>query len=260
MFFENEHISFSILEVHYLSQRNINMLNSGRNFSGLSYRLRADTVLKTSSKEHELGDNSVVFVPAGVDYSRVSAVDEMIVIRLDSVSYSGRDIESFVPRDPTVISALFHRILECWNNKEPGYKYRCAAILYEILAECYAENYVSKPADSAIGRSVDFMLSSYTRHDLTISEIAAKSFMSEVYFRRLFKAEYGTSPQKYIISLRIKHAADLISTGYYSLTEVAEMSGYTDYKYFSAEFKRSSGVSPSEYARDNISAAGRNAL
>ena len=71
--------------------------------------------------------------------------------------------------------------------------------------------------------------------------------MSEVYFRRLFKAEFGISPQKYIINLRMQNAVGLISTGYYSLQEVAYMSGYKDYKYFSVEFKRLMGVSPSGY-------------
>ena len=82
---------------------------------------------------------------------------------------------------------------------------------------------------------------------LTIADVAKRSFMSEVYFRKLFREEYGTSPQKYIVNLRIQNAAGLISTGYYSLKEVALMSGYNDYKYFSVEFKRIMGASPSEY-------------
>ncbi|MBQ4150610.1 MAG: helix-turn-helix transcriptional regulator, partial [Clostridia bacterium] len=65
--------------------------------------------------------------------------------------------------------------------------------------------------------------------------------------RKIFKAEYGISPQKYIINLRIQKATELIETGDYSLKEVALLSGYNDYKYFSAEFKRLLGVSPSEY-------------
>ena len=64
---------------------------------------------------------------------------------------------------------------------------------------------------------------------------------------KLFKAEYGFSPQKYIIHLRIQYAKQLISTGYYSVKEIALMSGYTDYKYFSTEFKKQVGVSPSDY-------------
>ena len=90
-------------------------------------------------------------------------------------------------------------------------------------------------------------MKNYKKSDLSIKEIADKSFMSEVYFRKLFKEEYGISPQKYIIDLRIQNAVGLISVGYYSLKEIAYMSGYNDYKYFSVEFKKIVGVSPSEY-------------
>ena len=87
-----------------------------------------------------------------------------------------------------------------------------------------------------------------------MGEAAARSFMSEVHFRNLFKAEYGVSPQKYIIDLRIQNAVLLISMGYFSLKEVAFMSGYNDYKYFSVEFKRKMGISPSKYIYDYVDA------
>ena len=92
-----------------------------------------------------------------------------------------------------------------------------------------------------------FILKHFNNPDLTLKEIADKSFISEVYFRKLFKKEFGVSPQKYIINLRIQKATELISTGYYSLKETASMCGYTDYKYFSTEFKKQMGVPPSKY-------------
>ena len=85
------------------------------------------------------------------------------------------------------------------------------------------------------------------KHAVSIKELADRSFMSEVSFRKLFKKKYGVSPQRFIINLRMQNAAGLISTGYYSLKEVALMSGYEDYKYFSVEFKKTTGVSPSKY-------------
>lgn len=71
--------------------------------------------------------------------------------------------------------------------------------------------------------------------------------MSEVYFRKLFKKEFNTSPKKYVIDSRIKHAVSLINSGLYTLKEIASLCGYTDYKYFSVEFKKMTGKSPSEY-------------
>lgn len=247
MFFEKESISFNILDVLKLNQRNINMHNTERNFSALSYRFRSDAVLKTESGTYPVGDNCVCYFPARLNYSRIAEVDEMIIVHFDTTNYSGRAIEFFEPKNPNTIAPLFRKILDCWRKKEVGYRLRASAILYEIFAECYAQAYVEAEATSKIQKSLDFIAKNYKKSDLSIKEIADKSFMSEVYFRKLFKKEYGTSPQKYIINMRIQNALGLISTGYYSLTEVAYLCGYNDYKYFSVEFKKHVGISPSEY-------------
>jgi len=250
VFFEKDLLSFNILDVLELKQQNVDMLNSGRNFSALSFRLRSDAVLTSKTKKYSMKDHCVAYFPARVDYSRAATVDEMIVVHFDTISYNTKEIEYFIPDDPAALSRLFRDILDVWNKKELGYKYKCSALLCEIFAECYRQNYVSKSQSSKIRNSVEYLLKNYKRSDLSIKEIADKSFMSEVYFRRLFKKEYGISPQKYIIDLRIQNAVGLISAGYYSLKEIAYMSGYNDYKYFSVEFKKNMGISPSEYVYD----------
>ena len=247
MFFEKEILSFHILDVLEIKQNNVSTFNTGRNFNALSFRFRADAYLRTEKNEYHMRENFVSYVPARLNYSRVATVDEMIVIHFETVNYHTENVEYFQPKNPEVLAKLFRKILDCWNRKELGYKYKCSAILCEIFAECYTENYVPTIQNSKIQNSVEYMLANYKKSDLTIKEIAKQSFMSEVYFRKLFKEEHGLSPQKYIVQLRIQHAVGLISTGYYSLNEIAYMSGYNDYKYFSVEFKKAIGVSPSEY-------------
>lgn len=247
MFFEKELLSFNILDVLYLDQENINMVNSGRNFSALSFRYRADTLIKVQKEEYHLLDNFVSYFPARVDYERKSIKDKMIVVHFETHDYNAKNIEYFEAANPQILAQLFQEILDCWNNKEVGYKFKCSAIFYEILAECYAQNYEPHIQNSKIQPSVDYLYKNYKNSDLTIKDVADKSFISEVYFRKLFKEEYGISPQKYLVNLRIQNAAGLISMGYYSLQEVAYMSGYNDYKYFSTEFKKVFGISPSEY-------------
>ena len=247
MFFEEDLLTFHILDVLELKQQNVNMLNSGRNFNALSFRFRSDAVLLTKTKTYSMKDNYVSYFPARLDYTRVAKEDEMIVVHFDTTTYHTQCIEFFEARQPEKLSRLFREILDCWNKKEITYRYQCSAILYEIFAECYAQNYKQETQNSKIQPSIEHILKHYKSSDLSIKEIADKSFMSEVYFRKLFKEEYGISPRKYIINLRIQNAVGLISTGYYSLKEVAYMSGYNDYKYFSVEFKKAMGVSPSEY-------------
>lgn len=247
MFFEKENISFNLLDVLKINQTNNNIYNLNRNFNALSFRTRADTELITDNKNYHLKDNSVTYVPARLNYRRTATKDELIVIHFDSTDYRTEEIETFDPDNYEKLKQLFEDILICWNKKELGYKYKCSSIFYEILAECYVQNFKLKNQDSKIQKSIDYLLKNFKDPDLTIEKIAKKSFVSEVYFRKLFKKEYGVSPQKYIVNLRIQNAMGLISAGYYSLKEIAYMSGYNDYKYFSVEFKKLIGISPSEY-------------
>lgn len=247
MFFEKELISFNILEIIEIDQENVKMKNTNRNFNALSFRFESDTHFKTENTEISISKNSVVYIPARLDYYRYSKVDKLIVIHFDTPDYQTQNIEFFFPENPQILADLFRKILNCWNMKEIGYQYKASAVLYEILAECHKQNHTEKSIDSKIKNSVDYILKNYKNSKISIKEIAECSFVSEVYFRKLFKKEYGISPQKYIISLRIQYARGLLSAGYYSLKEVAYLSGYNDYKYFSLEFKKAVGISPSEY-------------
>ena len=73
--------------------------------------------------------------------------------------------------------------------------------------------------------------------------------MSETYFRRIFLRNFGISPIKYINNLKIDRAKDLITSGYYSISEAAEASGFHDNAYFTRKFKEATGVTPLEYKK-----------
>ena len=84
-------------------------------------------------------------------------------------------------------------------------------------------------------------------NDFSLTIAAGKSFVSEQYFRRLFKKEFNISPKQYVIKRRIEYAKALIITRYFSIQEISNLCGYNDQKHFSAEFKKITGVSPSKY-------------
>lgn len=247
MFFENESLSFNILDVIALKQEQIHMFNKKRKFCALSFRFCADATLKTAAQTLHAGDHTLCFIPEGLDYARSGPKDELIAVHFNAINCPTDGIELFHPKNPETIAGLFRKMQDCWNRREPGFKYQCSALLYEILAECCRQTRRTPSSNPKIRKSVEYLLAHYKDPALTIRAAAEQSYISEVYFRRLFKAEFGLSPQKYVIHLRIQYAVSLITAGYYSLKEVAFLSGYNDYKYFSAEFRRIKGVAPSEY-------------
>ena len=248
MIFKRDNLSFRLINVFELQQQNVKCINKSRNFHAISFRLHANAWLKTKTQIVHAQDNCVSYLPANVDYERVAYTDELIAVHFDLNDYRASDIQYFNPKNPEKLKNLFLQIAEEWKKRELGYIHKCSALLHEIFAECYIQTYNPTQKNSKIQNSVTYMEKHFKNPELSIGEIAQQSFMSEVYFRQIFRSEFGISPQKYLVGLRIQHAANLISTGYYSLQEVAYLSGYNDYKYFSVEFKKINGISPSKYA------------
>ncbi len=86
----------------------------------------------------------------------------------------------------------------------------------------------------------------YYNRDIGLNELADRVGMSTAYLSVLFKSEVGTSYVKYLTDLRIKHAKKLLKEGY-KVSEVSEMVGYNNYRYFCDIFKKCVGKTPNEY-------------
>ncbi|MDO5574536.1 MAG: response regulator [bacterium] len=82
--------------------------------------------------------------------------------------------------------------------------------------------------------------------DISLNELAERVKMNPVYLSSLFKEETGISYVKYLTDLRLQKAKTLLTEGYL-VTEVSEMVGYHNYRYFCDIFKKNTGMTPNEY-------------
>ena len=73
---------------------------------------------------------------------------------------------------------------------------------------------------------------------------AAAVGLSPNYFSHLFKKVRGQGFKDHLNAVRIEKARTLLATGGHKVYEVAQMVGFSDYKYFSAVFKKVTGTSP----------------
>ena len=89
------------------------------------------------------------------------------------------------------------------------------------------------------------------KEDINISTVAEQLQISEGYLSRVFKKETDYTFTTYLTWYRMKKAMTLLKDCRVKVYEVAEQVGYSDTAYFSAQFKKVTGISPSEYQDRN---------
>lgn len=170
----------------------------------------------------------------------------------------------------TALDAIITQGTQCFKGRAPGDTVRgmvlCEGVSGDTLSRLrkQIELFLIDVADGNAlpltakdaRRDTEFLavtafLSRNLASPLTLSQIAVGCSMSVSKLKLLFREKAGTGPIDYLIRLRIDRARELIRTGKYTQTEIAECVGFTSLHYFSRTFKKITGFSPSEYAKSN---------
>lgn len=120
--------------------------------------------------------------------------------------------------------------------KDVSKRLKCAYQKYSV------QNY-SYPVKRAVN-----VIHSCRYEKLSASVVAEKSKVERTYLAKIFKAETGQTLTEYIRQVKMELAEELLQTDAYHLTEIAELLGYTNYPYFSKQFKEYFGVAPDKYS------------
>ncbi len=87
---------------------------------------------------------------------------------------------------------------------------------------------------------------------ITVSEVAGSVDMSDAAFCRYFKKYTGKTFTNYLNEYRIMHACRLLRENNRSITDIAYLSGFSNFSYFNRVFKKSVNQSPSQYRKTII--------
>ena len=97
-------------------------------------------------------------------------------------------------------------------------------------------------------------LQEHLAEEVSLSVLAEEFHLSAQYISQLFKNEIGVGFLAYLTNIRMERAKQLLLSTSLSIAEVSEQSGYSDYRVFTKVFKKSEGITPSQYRRDFIAA------
>lgn len=108
---------------------------------------------------------------------------------------------------------------------------------------------VTEQGTSDVTEKIKKYVKEHIQEEISMGDIAEVVYLNPQYMVRLFKKKEGISILEYITNTRIKMASDLLRKTDYSIYQVAGLTGYSNYSYFSRVFKKIIGKSPQEYKK-----------
>jgi AraC family transcriptional regulator len=86
--------------------------------------------------------------------------------------------------------------------------------------------------------------------DHSVEEMAARAGVTPSHFCRIFKKANGVSPHQYVIKARLERAQQLLSQTDTTISQVADLMGFTSQSHFTRAFKQFTGRTPSDFRQD----------
>ena len=151
------------------------------------------------------------------------------------------------------ISGCLRNILRETELKSTGYEDVCQAYMEILIIRLMRNITLAIPAEpqaisanrqcAAVRRYIDL----HFKEPLTLELLAEEGHMNKYYLSHAFKREYGVSPINYMISRRIEESKYLLAETDLSLSQIAQLLGFSSLSYFSQVFRKTQSLSPMEY-------------
>lgn len=105
------------------------------------------------------------------------------------------------------------------------------------------------PRNAYVDEALYFIKANLKNEFLNITDVAAEVHLNSMYFGRLFKENMKKSFKQYLLEERIKKAKRLLIDTRDTVSEIAEKVGIPNPSYFTQQFKKQTGLLPSEYRK-----------
>ena len=220
----------------------------------VSVKVGGRTVYRAGGRDYLSDSSHVIILPRGVSYRHsFEDLGECYMIEFEA-EYDGDtpDITSYqISRNHDFINKMLN-LERKWTFKKPAYELFCMSGVYDILAKLQEKKmsaYYSSSKYEVISPAVRFLEENYANTELSSDDLARVAGVSSVYFRKIFAAVFGQPPMRYLQTVRMEKAKDMLTGDYMPVSDIAESVGFKSIYHFSKTFKKIVGCTPTEYAR-----------
>lgn len=199
--------------------------------------------------EVSLNSNPLEYIVVGVDGLELETIDST-----DNL-YRIINCENF--RDRILFS--MQQMLKEIENKAPGYETVCQDLMEILVIILLRQTNFStslapvKKNSTRLCKIVHRYINSHYKENITLDSLVQLTHVNKYYLVHAFTKEYGISPISYVIARRIEEAKQLLKNDDYTVSFISQMLGFSSQSYFSQIFKKTVGLTPNEYRKQNHS-------
>ena len=113
-----------------------------------------------------------------------------------------------------------------------------------------AEEHEPKEQGERVLIGITRYLQEHLEEEVSLSVLAEEFHLNPQYISQLFKNEIGVGFLAYLTNIRMEKAKKLLLSTSFPIAEIAQKTGYGDYRVFTKVFKKAEGITPSQYRRE----------
>lgn len=205
--------------------------------------------------------NDLVVINAGIPHTETSQQGspmEYVVLGVDGLEtmtdISGCALLHLTAEQETVAACLRMMVQEI-RVQQAGCDEICQNLLEIILLRLRRRedfSLSSTPSGPRSSRNCDMVrryIDNHFKENLTLDQLAKMVHISKYHLSHTFQEEFHISPISYLIVRRIQESRFLLRETDHSISQIAQILGFSSLSYFSQSFRRLEGISPIEFRR-----------
>jgi AraC-like DNA-binding protein len=229
-------------------------------FIDLTYVLDGEATYYVNGKAYRLKPGDFICIPKGsVRKAHTHDANPMTAYAVNLTIHEGASNREVVLPFPVhthigyhaELEHLFRKLHHEWTNKAQGFRIKARGLMLIILSDLLRMlAYENHPVNwhPAVRKAMQY-IQLHCHQPLQAARIAQSVGLDASYLSGLFKKCVGRSLYRYINDYRVNQAENLLLSGEFSVTEVAELFGFKDVYHFSKLFKKIKGYPPSRIKR-----------
>lgn len=178
--------------------------------------------------------------------SRVKDMYYKYFVKLEETGLSGH-VSLWSGQEEASPPSIWDSVLRCTTFQE------LHGLLTEKTIQYFRQLDENTGENPVVFQIKEFLHQNYALPSLSVLDVSQHVNRSSSYICTLFKNETGQTLNQYLTDYRIKMSKQFLSDPRYKIAEVSSRVGYSDGNYYSKTFRKTVGLSPSEYREKMLS-------